>query len=109
MEGLELNSNVKTKFLKQVYFTDYCWVWKQVLTQGGYGCLKINGKSYAAHRLSFYIHKGKIPNNVFVCHTCDNKWCVNPDHLWLGTRKDNVQDAVRKGLWNAKIIHTKLR
>lgn len=69
-----------------------CWVWT-ASGKNGYGCL--DGKY--AHRLSYQWHKGEIPEGMQVMHSCDNRLCVNPDHLSLGTNKDNSNDMMAKG------------
>lgn len=79
-----------------------CWNWIGS-KRNGYGRLIIGSRtlgtrrSVSAHRYSFEIFKGAIPNELFVCHHCDNPSCVNPDHLFVGTRQDNVDDRERKG------------
>lgn len=74
-----------------------CWLWQGTLLKQGYGCFKIAGKMYKAHRLAYAFAKEIIPPGLFVCHHCDNPPCVRPDHLFLGTTRDNALDAVRKG------------
>lgn len=75
-----------------------CWEWTGATVEFGYGVLsQANGKHWLAHRLSWVIHFGDIPNGLQVCHKCDNPACIRPDHLFLGTQKDNVQDALKKG------------
>jgi hypothetical protein len=73
-----------------------CWLWVGAYKGKGYGHMGHDGANIAAHRLSYEIHHGPIPNGMLVCHRCDTPECVNPDHLWLGTHQDNLLDASQK-------------
>ncbi len=74
-----------------------CWEWTGEKMRRGYGRLSFEGKRQLASHFSYeYFHKIKIPNGMCICHKCDNPGCVNPQHLFLGTQKDNIQDAVKK-------------
>ena len=77
-----------------------CWEWQGPLLPTGYAQIGIGSRhegKVRVHRAMFEIFKGPIPDELYVLHTCDNRCCVNPDHLFLGTAKDNTQDMLRKG------------
>lgn len=78
-----------------------CWIWTGAKTKAGYGNFlrKINGKQkqFYAHRYIYELKNGKIADGLFCCHVCDVRACCNPDHIFLGTAKDNTQDAINKG------------
>ena len=78
-----------------------CWIWIADKSKQGYGRLTIQSnnikKNVRAHRVSYEVYNGPIPLGMLVCHSCDVPSCINPQHLWLGTAKDNTADRVAKG------------
>lgn len=88
-----------------------CWNWKGA-TASGYGVIVLNrkvaaehgvGRNYQTHRASYEIHHGPIPEGHVVRHKCDNKLCLNPDHLEVGTQRENIQDAIDRGRMASKL------
>ncbi len=77
--------------------TETCWLWTGGRSTRGYGEISLGGYRDRAHRVSWTIHYGPIPEDGVICHRCDNPPCVRPDHLFLGTQADNVKDMTDKG------------
>lgn len=91
----------KTKSLEERLIAGFkksgeCWVWNKSVASSGYGQIRLNYKNLRANRASYMVFKGEIPVGMVVRHTCDNKLCINPDHLILGSCKDNSQDMVER-------------
>lgn len=86
------------RLFSKVEKTDSCWNWKGA-TRGknGYGAVKVDGKVVSVHKLFYVKYKGEIPEKLLVSHTCNNKLCVNPDHLKLVTAKENHSNGVKRG------------
>ncbi len=91
------SKNTPEVFWSRVKKGDECWEWTARLTASGYGRLRWAGEWMFAHRLSYQLTFGQIEPGMCICHHCDNPKCVRPDHLFMGTHKDNAQDKVRKG------------
>lgn len=95
-------------FWQWVRIAEGCWGWEGSKDTGGYGRLWIAGKTFAAHRISWELTNGAIPLGLLVLHRCDNRECVNPAHLFLGTHTDNMRDKMAKGrhvAWQSAKTH----
>lgn len=77
-----------------------CLVWQNSKSPRGYGKIKFNNKHWRAHRLMYFIKFGALDDTTYVCHSCDNPSCINPDHLFAGTARDNAEDMKSKGRQN---------
>lgn len=90
--------SVRERLMKNINKTESgCWEWKGSMKPEGYGQIQAYGKPTQAHRISYKVFIGDFDESLFVCHSCDNRRCVNPDHLFLGSAKDNHLDMQVKG------------
>lgn len=83
--------------VKIINDNDSCWEWRACVKSNGYGHIRVDGKNVHVHKFSYELAHGEIPKGMFVLHSCDNRKCVRPKHLFLGTQKVNIQDMVSKG------------
>lgn len=81
----------------QIKGANECWLWIAGKFRGGYGGFSVDRHTKKAHRIALMLSGVDVPDSSLVCHRCDNPSCVNPDHLFVGTSKDNTQDMIRKG------------
>jgi hypothetical protein len=100
---------LKDRFWLLVRKSDSCWEWTGLRCVKGYGLCTVKCRRAFSHRVSWELAHGPIPEGLCVLHSCDNPACVRPDHLFLGTRKDNSDDKVAKGRQaKGKRAHKKL-
>lgn len=97
MIKLKWRETFVTRFWRRVDKSGDCWLWTGGIAANGYGKLSREYKKLYAHRVAHELINGPIPDWMHVCHRCDNPKCVNPTHLFLGTRSDNMQDCLKKG------------
>jgi len=114
VSGIHLTTKERERF-RTSYFVhplSGCWIWFRASDRDGYGMFFWRGQYVYTHRFSFQLHVGPIESGGHVCHTCDRPQCINPDHLFVGTAKENARDCVSKGRQWASggrhYAHTKL-
>jgi hypothetical protein len=88
-QWMELTQKQKDKFFQKINKTDDCWLWTAATNEHGYGVVRINKRLFKAHRVSYEIHKGEIPEGLSLDHLCKNRSCVRPEHLEAVTHREN--------------------
>jgi hypothetical protein len=91
------DESVKKRLLNKVKIENECWLWEGCLNHVGYGQSSYRSKQMTVHRLSWKVFKGDFDSKLCVLHKCDNRNCINPEHLYLGNQCDNMQDAFDRG------------
>ena len=100
-------SEKRIKYLKDnIKIVDTCWEFQRCLDKCGYSKVSYKGKANFGHRVSYELFNGRIPEGMCVCHTCDNRRCINPNHLWLGTQTENIQDRENKKSQSQSMLPT---
>ena len=92
-----MSDSLEERFWMKVDSGGECWEWTGACNPRGYGKIGNKDKSAESHRVSWELHRGPVPDGLCVLHRCDNRKCVRPDHLFLGTNKENMDDKVAKG------------
>ena len=95
--AITITESMSARFWAKVAKSDGCWEWTSSKFPAGYGCFGIGGTCTGAHRVAFVLSGGIIGPDDFICHRCDNRSCVRPDHLFAGSPSDNTQDCKSKG------------
>ena len=101
----------KEKFWNQVDIKNFdeCWEFSKKIYKNGYGCFRINGNDILAHKISWIINNGIRKTGLVIMHSCDNRKCVNPNHLSMGTNQDNILDMINKNRQNIPLGENNFR
>ncbi len=110
MKAEDFTPKFISRYRSLIYDTDECIIWPLSKDIDGYGYDKLykdkKNRTVKAHRAAYAIFKGEVPDNLLICHSCDNPSCINPKHLWIGTCKQNLDDRDRKGRLNIAPSHS---